>query len=184
MQYLAIGEGDWRIIVALLGVGGFLILCSHDSRWNPLFQLFLLWHWQRRLSDEEQELHAHYTLIYCFEFLGETGTKRPKIIYSDLKPKNFAAVFKVETCEIVIYRSLNRRNASLVNSVIHEFQHWQMHQIKIKNREYDRLNQHFDYASHPYETLARSLANTYERDAHGYILYQLGYCSRFVRFKW
>lgn len=184
MQYLAIGEGDWRIIVALLGVGGFLILCSHDSRWSPLFQLFLLYHWQRRLSDKEQELHAHYTLIYCFEFLGETGTKRPKIIFSDLEPENFAAVFNVNNCEIIIYRSRNRRNASLINSVIHEFQHWQMFQTKNKSWEYDRLNQHFDYASHPYETLARSLAQTYQRDAHGYILHQLGYCSRFVRSKW
>lgn len=184
MRFLAIDEGDWQILAALLGLSGFFFLCSRDTRWSPLFQLFLLYHWQRRLSDKEQELHAHYTLMYCFEFLGETGTNRPKLSFSELRPNNFAAVFKVETCEIVIYRSRNRQNASLVNSVIHEFQHWQMFQTKNKSWEYNRINQHFDYASHPWETLARTLANKFQRDAHGYILYQLGYCSRFVRFKW
>lgn len=172
------------MLVPLLGVSAFFFLCSHDTRWSPLFQLFLLYHWRRRLTDQEQELHAHYTLMYCFEFLGETGTNRPKISFSDLRPKKFAAVYEVATCEIIIYRAQNRCNSSLINSVIHEFQHCQMHQIKIKSREYDRLKQHFDYTSHPWETLARSLASTYQRDAHGYILYQLGYCSRFVRFRW
>jgi hypothetical protein len=174
---------NWEIVLIVLG--STLAICGliQEHRLNPLFQVFLLYHWLRPLSPEEQELHCNALLVYCAEYLGGVRLKPPKVkLKQQHNEKNVAGAYSHPSKTITIYRNANRTNAQLVDSVLHEYSHFQWCAMSTNTTdEYGRIDQHFSYQNHPWEVVARTLAHRYRKDAHGWLLCHLGYSSKFVR---
>ncbi len=174
---------NWE--TALIILGSTLALCGilQEHRLNPLFQVFLIYHWLRPLSPKEQELHCRALLAYCSEYLGNARLKPPILILKQQHKENHVAgTYSHPSRTITIYRNANRTNRQLIDSVIHEYSHFQWYAMSNKSLdEYSRIDNHFSYQNHPWEVVARTLAHRYRKDAHGWLLCHLGYSSKFVR---
>jgi hypothetical protein len=162
-------------LVGLAAVG-ILLFGGDESPYNPLFQTYLLYIQFRRLSDDEQEEIAYFAMDYCHKYLGKT-TKKPLLAFENHHP-DAAAQYRLHRQEIVLFRQANRTCNSLVDSLIHEYNHHVMAQATDK-ASYHAVLKDYSYDDHPWEFQANALAKRYKRDCIRYVLFRQRNISKF-----
>jgi hypothetical protein len=152
-----------------------LAYAGTESRYNPLFQAYLLFEHFRPLKPYEQEQSALLALDFCEIYLGKTK-KKPKIRWVESKSSNYAQYFP-STREIVLFRTKNKMRFNLLDSVIHEYSHHMLRESCV-DWDYDKIAQTYSYENHPWEVQARTLGSAYRADCLRYVLYRSGAVSK------